>query len=173
MALTIRKAQESDAELICELSKKTFIETFASVNTEEDMKKYIQENFTIEEVRRELNNADSLFFIAYSDEEAAAYMKLNVGTAQTEAQGEESMELQRIYVLKAHKGKHIGSQLIQVAEDEVAKREFSYLWLGVWEHNEAALGFYTHLGFKRFSEHIFTLGEDAQTDFLLRKQIHK
>ncbi|MBR1714166.1 MAG: hypothetical protein IJ717_04390 [Treponema sp.] len=32
-----------------------------------------------------------------------------------------------------------------------------------------AKAFYAHHGFERFGEHVFVLGDDRQTDFLLRK----
>lgn len=35
--------------------------------------------------------------------------------------------------------------------------------------NEKAKAFYAHHGFERFGEHVFVLGDDRQTDFLLRK----
>jgi hypothetical protein len=47
-------------------------------------------------------------------------------------------------------------------------RQLNSLWLGVWEHNERALGFYQSFGFQTFDHHIFTLGEDKQTDYLMR-----
>jgi ribosomal protein S18 acetylase RimI-like enzyme len=45
------------------------------------------------------------------------------------------------------------------------------LWLGVWEKNEPAIRFYEKNGFKKFSKHIFKLGNDEQTDLLLKKTL--
>ena len=50
-------------------------------------------------------------------------------------------------------------------------RQKSYLWLGVWEHNTKALAFYQRFGFYRIGSHSFFVGQDEQTDFLLRKDI--
>ena len=44
-------------------------------------------------------------------------------------------------------------------------------WLGVWEYNKNAIEFYKHMGFKKFSEHSFLLGDDNQTDLLLEIDI--
>jgi ribosomal protein S18 acetylase RimI-like enzyme len=58
---------------------------------------------------------------------------------------------------------------IQIAMDH----KKAVIWLGVWEHNRRAIDFYIKWGFKRFGEHIFMLGEDAQTDLLLRKTLQQ
>ena len=169
--IKIRRATLSDVPLIAELSKKTFAETFSKYNSEEDMEKFFLENYNTEKLSAEMKNENSSFFIAYSDDNAAAYMKINVRDAQTEPQGNDSLEVQRLYVLEAFKGQKIGGTLMKMAEDEAKSQKLSAMWLGVWEHNEKAKGFYAHCGFERFGEHVFVLGNDKQTDFLLRKSL--
>ena len=56
---------------------------------------------------------------------------------------------------------------MSVAED----RKVSYVWLGVWEHNHRALHFYEKNGFLAFGTHIFQLGNDQQTDILMKKSV--
>ncbi|NLV29020.1 MAG: GNAT family N-acetyltransferase, partial [Erysipelotrichaceae bacterium] len=52
---------------------------------------------------------------------------------------------------------------------EVCRREqLGYLWLGVWEHNAAAIRFYEKQGFKMCRTHQFTLGADVQTDYIMK-----
>ena len=46
------------------------------------------------------------------------------------------------------------------------------IWLGVWEHNHPALRFYKKHGFSHHSEHIFYMGDDAQTDYIFVKEIN-
>lgn len=169
--IKIKRARLSDVSLIAELSKKTFAQTFSKYNSEEDMEKFFAENYNLEKLSDEMNNKDSSFFIAYSDDEAAAYMKINVRGAQTEEQGDDCLEIQRLYVLESFKGQKIGGTLMKIAEDEARAQKLSAIWLGVWEHNEKAKGFYAHCGFERFGEHVFVLGDDKQTDFLLRKSL--
>ena len=45
------------------------------------------------------------------------------------------------------------------------------MWLGVWEKNLKGIRFYERFGFKKFSEHLFVLGNDIQTDWLMMKKI--
>ena len=44
----------------------------------------------------------------------------------------------------------------------------SYVWLGVWEKNEKAIRFYNKNGFYKISTHTFVIGDDAQTDYIMR-----
>jgi ribosomal protein S18 acetylase RimI-like enzyme len=45
------------------------------------------------------------------------------------------------------------------------------IWLGVWEHNHQAIKFYTTWGFEKFGDHLFLLGDDPQTDWLMKKEL--
>ena len=82
-----------------------------------------------------------------------------------------ALEIERIYVLGEHHGKHIGKQLLHFAIDIAVDKQFNYIWLGVWEHNNKAIGFYERNGFAVFSSHEFLLGDDRQTDLLMKKLV--
>ena len=57
---------------------------------------------------------------------------------------------------------------------EVAKRKrVNILWLGVWEKNPRAINFYKKNGFEEFDKHIFRLGNDEQTDIMMRLKLQK
>jgi ribosomal protein S18 acetylase RimI-like enzyme len=81
------------------------------------------------------------------------------------------MEIQRIYVLKEHKGKGIGKRMIEKAAAIGREKSLQYIWLGVWEHNRAAIAFYEKLGFLKFDSHVFVLGEDHQIDHLMKRAL--
>ena len=104
--------------------------------------------------------------------EAAAYMKINSDKAQTEPGHPSTLEVQRIYVLQEYKGKHIGKKLIQKAIETGKTYDLHYIWLGVWENNRNAIKFYEKQGFIKFDTHIFDLGEEAQTDNLMKLQLN-
>lgn len=42
-------------------------------------------------------------------------------------------------------------------------------WLGVWERNDRAIRFYARHGYERCGEHVFQLGDDAQTDYIMQR----
>ncbi|WP_054742032.1 GNAT family N-acetyltransferase [Cellulosilyticum ruminicola] len=166
--LAIQECSLEDIEVIKYISAKTFCETFEEDNSEEDMANYLKENFSDAQVESEVSNPESQFFIVKDNEEVVAYMKLNVGNAQTEKGHEHALEVQRIYVFEEYKGKGIGGALMQEAIKNAKDKNLEYVWLGVWEHNYSAQKFYEKHGFKKFSEHIFKLGDDEQTDYLMK-----
>lgn len=170
--IEIRKATLSDLETIQKISIQTFKETFATVNTPENIANYIKESFDSEQLTTELNNANSQFYVAYSNAEAVGYLKINFGDAQTETINGNALEVQRIYVLQTFHGKNIGQLLLDEVKKIAQSTGVGYIWLGVWEENHRALRFYTKNGFVVFDKHVFTLGNDQQTDLLMQLIIH-
>jgi ribosomal protein S18 acetylase RimI-like enzyme len=170
-SIIINKASSEDVEIIQSLGIETFSETFAEDNTEEAMKKYLEESFNTEKIKSELNNPDSHFYIAWEEDNPVGYLKVNTGNAQTELQDDKSLEIERIYVKKSHHGKKVGQLLYDQALETAQQLKKSYLWLGVWEENLRALQFYRKNGFVEFDKHIFRLGEEEQTDLMMKKML--
>ncbi|WP_431609663.1 N-acetyltransferase family protein [Chryseobacterium sp. 'Rf worker isolate 10'] len=170
-SIIINKASAEDVEIVQSLGTQTFSETFAEDNTEEAMKKYLEESFNTEKIKSELNNPDSHFYIAWEEDNPVGYLKVNTGNAQTELQDDASLEIERIYVKKSHHGKKVGQLLYDQALETARQLSKSYLWLGVWEENLRALNFYKKNGFVEFDKHIFRLGEEEQTDLMMKKML--
>jgi len=170
-SITIKQATIADAEKLRLLSKETFYHFFGPLNDKANMDSYASIAFTFQKMQSELNNPDSCFYFAQLGEQLTGYIKLNFDSAQTEFQDSYSLEVERIYVLEEHHGKQIGHQLLNFAIQTAVAKGFHYVWLGVWEHNHKAISFYEKHGFKIFSSHPFMLGEDKQTDLLMKKEI--
>ncbi|MCK9286083.1 MAG: GNAT family N-acetyltransferase [Sphaerochaetaceae bacterium] len=166
--IILRRCDVSDVEVLRKLSEITFRETFGADNTPADMECYVKEHFSVSRMKEELGNFHSLFFLAVHDGKAVAYMKLNFSEAQTEPDYPNSLELQRIYVLHDFKHNNIGRLLMEKAIEVCRREQLGYLWLGVWEHNAAAIRFYEKQGFKMCRTHQFTLGTDVQTDYIMK-----
>lgn len=169
--MKIRKINIDDLETLRNLSIQTFKETFEEVNTEEDMQKYLDEKLSIEKLKTELENPNSEFYFAENNEEILGYLKLNFKDAQTEKLEENHFEIERIYVLKAFLGQKIGQILFDKAIEIGREKNLEYVWLGVWEENHRAIRFYEKNGFEIFGKHDFVLGEDVQTDLLMKMKI--
>lgn len=169
--IEIKKAVLNDITAIQFVCKQTFTETFAEVNTPENIENYLQESFNLEQLTLEINNPNSQFYLASIDSEPIGYLKINFGNAQTEMVNENALEIQRIYVLQAFHGKKIGQLLLDEVVKIANQTVVDSIWLGVWEENSRAIQFYTKNGFVVFDKHIFTLGDDVQTDLLMQLQI--
>lgn len=169
--LQIRQANLVDLAALQAIGRKTFAETFAANNSAENLVAYLEEGFSEEKQRAELQNENSQFYFAEIDGEVLGYLKVNYAEAQTEAQDPDALEIERIYVLKEYHGKQVGALLYEQALAIAKERKAPYIWLGVWEENPRAIRFYQKQGFFEFGEHIFQLGDDSQRDVLMRKNI--
>jgi diamine N-acetyltransferase len=169
--IKIKKASIEDLEILVSIGKETFFETFAESNTEADMAQYLAENFNEGKILAELNNPESGFYIAWEGENPIGYLKVNHGNAQTELQGENSLEIERIYVKRDYHGKQAGQLLYEKALEIAANKNKEFIWLGVWEENVKAIRFYVKNGFFAFDKHIFKMGNDEQTDIMMKKTL--
>ena len=169
-SVKISVAELSDAEVIVDLSRKTFFDTFASKNKKEDMDKYLDEKFNLNVVRSELSDANTVFFLASINEEPIGYSKSKQNKAPKE-DNDSALEIERLYVSKDHQNKKIGAILLKENIKHAVAKTLDTVWLGVWEHNPKAIEFYKRCGFEVFDKHIFVLGNDPQNDLLMRKQI--
>jgi ribosomal protein S18 acetylase RimI-like enzyme len=167
--IIIERATLADIKKLQEIGRTTFSEAFAAVNSEENMKEYLEKGFSEEKLTGELSNQDSQFYFALLNGKVIGYLKINTGQAQTEKLNLDALEIERIYLLKAFYGQKVGQLLYQKAIDIALEMQASYVWLGVWEENYRALRFYEKNGFTPFGKHKFWLGDDEQTDLMMKK----
>jgi ribosomal protein S18 acetylase RimI-like enzyme len=164
----IKRITLSEIHELQKIGRDTFYETFAADNSQEDMTVYLDQKFALDKLTTELNNADSEFYGAVIDNKILGYLKVNFGQAQTELQDKEGLEIERIYVLQEFHGLKVGQLLYNKALQIAKDANLKYLWLGVWEENLRALNFYKKNGFIPFDKHIFVLGDQEQTDLLMK-----
>jgi ribosomal protein S18 acetylase RimI-like enzyme len=166
--ISILEATINDLELLQKIGRQTFSETFAASNSLENMTKYLAEGFSSEKLLGELTNINAAFYIAKNEMEVVGYLKLNFGQSQTELKDSKALEIERIYVLQEFQGKNIGQLLYEKAIQVATEKNAEYVWLGVWEENNKAINFYKKNGFVAFDKHIFKLGDDEQTDIMMK-----
>ncbi len=169
--ISIEPLNSVNLEPLCQIGRDTFLETFGARNTAENMAQYLDQGFAPGKIMSELENEYSLFYGAFNEGQLIAYLKLNLGPAQTELKDPAGLEIERIYVLKAFHGTGVGQLLYDKAIEVALQHQLDYLWLGVWEENKRAIRFYEKNGFVTFSQHIFRVGAEAQTDLMMKKMI--
>ena len=162
-----------DIEQLQAIGRQTFSETFAQSNSAENMAKYLEEAYADEKLSAELNDPNSVFYFAELDNQVIGYLKLNFSGAQTELKDNKALEIGRIYVAKEFHGKKVGQLLYDKAIEVAKEKMVDYVWLGVWEENHRAIQFYTKNGFVAFDKHVFVLGDDAQTDIMMKLELVK
>ncbi|WP_273064479.1 GNAT family N-acetyltransferase [Treponema berlinense] len=169
--MKIKKCSLDDILDLQKIYRQTFFETFSEQNSEENMRIFLDKAYSEEKLKSEIENKESETFLAVENQKILGVLKINTGNAETKSGLENSLEIQRIYILKESKGLGIGTVLMNLAEKKARELGVSFIWLGVWEKNFPAQKFYTDKGFRRFSEHAFVLGDDIQTDFLMKKEL--
>jgi len=167
----IERIDINDLQDLKKISEQTFVDTYAIYNTEENMKAHLQEAYNTEQLTSEIHSQNCEYYFAKINGEIAGYIKLNLGTEQTDIKDDASIEIERIYVLKNYQGNRIGQQFVDFILNRARALNLKYIWLGVWEKNDKAMEFYTKVGFQQFDTHHFKLGDDLQTDYLMRVDI--
>jgi ribosomal protein S18 acetylase RimI-like enzyme len=169
MPVTIHFAGKKDAEMLADLSRQTFYNTFAAQNTKEDMDKFMNEQFTKEALMKEVEDKENIFLLASAENEIAGYVKMREGKIRPEFGGLPSIEIARIYAVNKMIGKGVGSALMKKCIDIALEKNKQLIWLGVWKENVTAIDFYKRWGFEIFGEQDFLLGNDWQKDWLMKK----
>ncbi|WP_047152504.1 GNAT family N-acetyltransferase [Aneurinibacillus tyrosinisolvens] len=171
MAINIKKCTLEDSRKLQEISYETFNETFKHQNSPENMNAYLERAFNLTQLEKELSNISSQFFFVYFNNEVAGYLRVNSNDAQSEEMGDESLEIERIYIKNKFQKQGLGKYLLNKAMEIAMERNKKKIWLGVWEKNENAIAFYKKMGFVQTGAHSFYMGDEEQMDFIMTYSI--
>ncbi len=169
MSIKLSKCSIGDLKKLQEVSIETFNNTFKDHNSPENMTAYLEKAFTEYQLEKELSNKASEFYFIYNNDVIAGYLKVNVNDAQSEPMGDETLEIERIYIRQPFQGRGLGKYLINKAVELAEAQNKSSIWLGVWDKNDNAIGFYKNIGFVQTGAHSFYLGEEEQIDVIMTK----
>ncbi|QBP41270.1 GNAT family N-acetyltransferase [Paenisporosarcina antarctica] len=171
MTMTIKKCTLEDSSELQEISVETFNETFKDKNSPEQINAYLDKAFDLNQLKKELSNSSSQFFFVYFNNEVAGYLKINTYYAQSEVMGDESLEIERIYIIKKFQKQGLGKSLLNKAMEIAMEYKKKKVWLGVWEENENAIAFYKKKGFVQTDAHSFYMGDEEQVDLIMTKTL--
>ncbi|UOQ53392.1 GNAT family N-acetyltransferase [Hymenobacter cellulosivorans] len=172
LRITVAKRTPAVAAQLADLGRQTFHDTFAADNTAEDMMAFLAATFSEEKQLAELNDPQTTFLMAHMQQEPVAYAKLRLGSELGLEEGKDAtgrLEIERLYVRQDWIGTGLGAALMRRAIEEARQHKCRTVVLGVWERNQSAIEFYCRFGFKEIGKHEFRVGQDIQTDLILRK----
>jgi diamine N-acetyltransferase len=169
MTMSIKKCTLEELFILQKISYETFNETFNDQNSPENMKAYLERAFNLKQLEKELSNNSSQIFFVYFNNEVAGYLKVNTSDAQSEEMGDESLEIERIYIKNKFQKHGLGKFLLNKAIEIAVEHNKKEIWLGVWEKNENAIAFYKKMGFVQTGVHAFYMGDEEQMDFIMTK----
>ncbi|KJD44408.1 GNAT family N-acetyltransferase [Paenibacillus terrae] len=169
MTVKIIKCSREDLQILQEISIETFNDTFKDQNSPKNMQTYLERAFNSKQLDKELSNVSSEIFFIYFNEELAGYLKVNMNEAQSEKMGDESLEIERIYIKNKYQKHGLGKYLLNKTMEIAMEQNKKKIWLGVWEKNENAIAFYKKMGFVQTGAHSFYMGDEEQIDFIMTK----
>ncbi|MOA17172.1 Protease synthase and sporulation negative regulatory protein PAI 1 [compost metagenome] len=171
MTVKIVKCGLEDLQTLQRISIETFKDTFKEQNSPENIKFYLDRAFNSDQLKKELSHIHSEFFFICYDEHLAGYLKVNMNDAQSEKMGDDSLEIERIYIRYKFQGKGLGKYLLNKAVEIAINQNKKTIWLGVWEKNKKATAFYKKMDFIQNGAHSFYMGDEEQIDFIMTKTL--
>ena len=97
--------------------------------------------------------------------------KIIIDNIEPGINAEKPVELSRLYAHQKRIGQGVGQMLMDACVERARAENCDVMWLGVWEYNPRAQRFYEKNGFRIVGSHVFQLGEDAQTDLLMQREL--
>ena len=169
--MRIRRASAADAATLAALAERTFRDTFTEVNTSENMAAHAAAAYGTDKQRAEIESDRIRTLLVELDGVVAGYAQLRSGHVPDCVSAENAVELWRFYIDRSGIGRGLAQRLMEAVVVEAAEWNGRALWLGVWEHNPRAIAFYRKCGFVEVGSHVFRLGDDAQTDLIMQRQL--
>jgi ribosomal protein S18 acetylase RimI-like enzyme len=169
--ITIRRSNFEDTAAMRDVAIRSYTDTFADSNTPENMKAFFTESYSLSKLQDEYYEPLSVLYLACDGEKVVGFLRLRVNDEVKNVLGENTIELQRLYIDTAYHRKQIARHLMENALTYARENRYDWIWLGVWERNFNAQHFYAKWGFEKFGEHVFQMGDDPQIDWLLKKKL--
>jgi ribosomal protein S18 acetylase RimI-like enzyme len=169
--LTFRDAQLKDAAGLAEIGRDTFVETFGNLYPPGDLRKYLDDTYSISRMEADLKDPDVEVRIAFSGRKMAAYCKIGPCKLPFDVGPEPALELHRVYVYQAGQGVGVGRILLAWAIERSRQRGAKNLFLGVWESNERAIALYESRGFEKVGGYKFKVGDTLDDEFIMRLKL--
>lgn len=165
--IEIKPAKVQDAAVLSEIARLTFLQTFESSNSKDDISLYLKNTFSEDKQKAEIQDPKRIIEIAWDQKDAIGFLHLYDGDVDPSVTGKKPIELLRLYLDSRFHGQGAGQLMMDRCLEIARTKGYQTLWLGVWEHNLKAQKFYQKYGFKKVGEHLFDLGHNQQNDYVL------
>lgn len=164
---TIRVGHLADAESLSDLAHRTFRETYAAQTDPGDLDAFLADAYRVDDVRDQLADERHRWLVVEDAGASVGFAHLVVGESVPPVKGERPVLLAEIYLERSQQGRGVGAALMQRCISEASWLGGDVLWLGVWEHNARAIGFYRKSGFVEVGDAPFTFGSEQQRDIIM------
>jgi diamine N-acetyltransferase len=169
--LTFRDARETDAADLADIGRDTFVETFGHLYSPSDLKRYLDDTYSVEKMKEDLRDPQVEIRMAFSGKRMVAYCKIGPVKLPTDVGPDPALELHRVYVYQAGQGVGVGRILLAWATERARQRGAKNLFLGVWEGNHRAIALYESRGFEKVGTYKFKVGDTLDDEFIMRLRL--
>jgi len=166
--VALRRARAEDAEMLTELGRVTFAETFGDSYPPEDLEAFLTAEHTPEKYAAWAADNRYGLWVAEQDGETLGYALAGPCDLPHAEVTPECGELKRIYILAKAQGAGAGSALMRASLDWLEKPGRT-LWIGVWSENYGAQRLYGRHGFEKVGTYDFVVGRARDHEFILRR----
>ena len=162
-----RDAVPTDGPDLDAFARAIWVETFGHASSPEDAGAYLASAYgPTGALRADLAAGKTRFRVALRDGAIVGYARL--GTPWLPNAEPDAMQLSQIYVASDLHGAGVGPALLDWAIATSRDAGARVLLLTVWEHNDRAYRFYLKRGFTYVGDYAFRVGEQIDTDHILR-----
>lgn len=167
----IQLAKPANAASLAKLAEKTFRDAFAQSINKEDFESYVARSFNENQIKSELLDSASTFFIAKLRDKWVGYAKLHQSPPPDCIKQLPAVELARLYSMQQYLGHGIGAALVAACISYARSKAFKSIWLGSWKENHRGNAFYKKMQFEVLGNKTFAVGSDIQEDYVFARQI--
>lgn len=150
--ISIHKASTADIPLIRSLAEVVFPATYTPLLPAGQVPFMMEWMYSEESLRRQMMEKGHIYYVAYREGRAVAYLSIQF-------EGEHVFHLQKLYVLPAYQGMHLGKKLFEQAIQAIKELHSApcQMRLNVNRYNRA-LTFYEKMGMTKVDEGDFPIG---------------
>lgn len=145
-AVRIRRAGSTDASRLARLGRHSYREHYESLWEPCRLARWLDAEFARDKLARELRGRRVRYLIAWRGARAVGFCKTIADSTMPDSR-RRGLELQKLYLLRAHTGQGIGSALLRRVLATADRGGVARVWLGVLTRNRAAAALYRRFGF--------------------------
>jgi diamine N-acetyltransferase len=157
--ITIHRATQADASTLAKLGARTILQTYGADFPRELINRYNAEVFSTEQIKADLANLETVYFLTTVNHQVCGYAKLRPTPDPESITGAKPVELVRFYLDSGWIGQGMGAKLMQTVLDFAVNQGFKTCWLRVLAANDRAIAFYRDWGFVKVGSEPYPAGD--------------
>jgi len=175
--IEIKKIDSTSAEALSILAKSIYVHHYAHLWLAGGMDWYINEfAYPVSKIKNEIENENSLHYIAYINNQPVGYLKININAAIEGGDKKDGFELERIYIDTTEVNKGLGTYLMNFVFDIAKSYQKKYIFLKAMDSAQLAMQFYTKMGYDlvgsfRLSDTTFHLMKEEYRGMCIFKKL--